>query len=144
MACLAHEATHRLFAHMFGMRVEYRFWPAGSGLTLVSSYLGNAFSVQGFLLEDIPKNVEKWKVGIMKLAAPALSAAVMVVFAYLNYVHPERLYVEIYSISALWAMAEMLPFRGLDGKEIIEWNRNVWLVAFVAIAACYIAVTFVL
>jgi Zn-dependent protease len=144
LAGIAHELTHRLLAHAFKIKVEYRFWPSGSALTLISSYLGNAFSVQGFLLEEIPQNVAKWKVGIMKLAAPLLSTAIMLVFAYYNSLHPDKIYEAIYTISALWAMAEMLPFSGLDGKDIKEWNSTVWLASFVLVGACYAYVTFIL
>ncbi len=144
LAGIAHELTHRVLAHAFKIKVEYRFWPSGSALTLISSYLGNAFSVQGFLLEEIPQNVAKWKVGIMKLAAPLLSTAIMLVFAYYNSLHPDKIYEAIYTISALWAMAEMLPFSGLDGKDIREWNSMVWLASFALVGACYAYVTFIL
>src|SRR5271157_2920138 len=139
-----HEIVHRIFAHIFKIKIEYRFWPEGSFLTLVSSYLGNAFSVQAFLLEEIPEDVEKWKVGLMKLAGPVVSAVIMVVFAVMNHITPSPIYQIIYSTSALWAMAEMLPFSGLDGKDIREWNNTVWTIFFVIIGIAYIVVTFLL
>ena len=139
-----HEIVHRIFAHIFKIKIEYRFWPEGSILTLVSSYLGNAFSVQAFLLEEIPENVEKWKVGLMKLAGPVVSAVIMVVFAVMNHFTPSPIYQIIYSTSALWAMAEMLPFSGLDGKDIREWSNLVWTIFFVIIGIAYIVVTFLL
>jgi hypothetical protein len=144
VAGILHELVHRIFAHFFKIKIEYRFWPEGSILTLLSSYLGNAFSVQAFLLEDIPEDVAKWKVGLMKLAAPVVSAIIMVVFAVMNHFTPSPIYKIIYSTSALWAMAEMLPFSGLDGKDIREWSHMVWTVFFVLIAIAYIAVTFLL
>jgi len=139
-----HEIVHRIFAHIFKIKIEYRFWPEGSFLTLVSSYLGNAFSVQAFLLEEIPEDVEKWKVGLMKLAGPVVSAVIMVVFAVMNHITPSPIYQIIYSTSALWAMAEMLPFSGLDGKDIREWSNLVWTTFFVIIGIAYIVVTFLL
>jgi hypothetical protein len=143
-AALLHEVTHRVFAHLFSIRMEYRFWPAGSLLTLISSYLGNAFCIQGFILEEVPPGVAKWKVGLMKLSAPLVSAAVMVAFAALNYLSPDPLYKMIYTTSGLWAMAEILPFGSLDGKDIQEWSHTVWFIAFALIGAAYIFVTFLL
>lgn len=144
LGAIMHELTHRVFAHWFGIRMEYVFWPAGSALTLVSSYLGNAFSIQGFILEEIPKDVPKWKVGLMKLAAPLASALVMVVFAYFYYLSPNPLFKAIYSTSALWAVAEILPLGSLDGKDIKDWSHTVWFIAFSLITASYLAVTFLL
>ncbi|MDD5337586.1 MAG: hypothetical protein PHS02_03830 [Candidatus ainarchaeum sp.] len=144
VAGIAHEIAHRILAWAFKIKMEYRFWAGGSLITLISSYLGNAFSVQGFILEEIPKETEKWKVGVMKLGAPLLSNAAMLLFAFINVFFPHPVFQVIYSTSALWAMAEMLPFAGLDGKDIKDWNFFVWLAAFVFVAACYIFVTFVL
>jgi hypothetical protein len=143
-AAILHEVTHRIFAHIFRIKMEYRFWPAGSFLTLLSSYLGNAFSIQGFILEEIPPDTPKWKVGLTKLAAPLVSAIVMIGFALLNYASPDPVYKIIYSTSALWAMAEILPFGALDGKDVKDWNRDVWYLAFFFIGASYFVVTFLL
>jgi hypothetical protein len=143
-AALTHEIAHMLMARVFKIKVEYRFWPFGSLLTLLSSYLGNAFSVQGFLLEEIPEGVEKWKVGLMKLSAPLISAIIMIVFALMNLSSPNPLYKIIYSISGVWAMAEILPFGALDGKDIKDWNRDVWYLAFFFIGGSYFIVTFLI
>jgi hypothetical protein len=144
VAGMLHELTHRIFAHIFRLKIEYRFWTEGSVLTLISSDLGNAFSVQGFLLEEIPEDAPRWKVGAMKLAAPLVSAFVMVTFAAINVFFPSAVFQIIYTTSALWAMAEMLPFNGLDGKDIKEWSAPIWLASFVLIGIGYVFVMFVI
>ncbi|MFH0737819.1 MAG: hypothetical protein V1827_04540 [Candidatus Micrarchaeota archaeon] len=144
IGAIIHEVSHRLFAHYFKIRMEYRFWPAGSLLTLVSSYLGNAFSIQGFILEEIPPETPKWQAGLMKLSAPVISAIVMCVFAYMYYLEPNPVYQIVYSTSALWAMAEMLPFGSLDGKDIKDWSPTVWGISFFLISSAYVIVTFFL
>lgn len=144
VAALVHEATHRAFAWAFGIRMEYRFWPAGSFFTLLSSFLGNAFSVQAYLLEDVDEKIPKWKVAATKLSAPLVSAFFMVAFAAINFFFPHTVFQMVTAISALWAMAEMLPFRGLDGSDLIRINFFAWLLPFTAIACCYVMVTFIL
>jgi len=143
-AAILHEVSHRLVAHVFGFRVEYRIWPAGSLLTLVSSWLGNAFSVQGFLLEEIPENAVKWKVALMRIVGPLVSSATMVAFALLNAVFPSVYFQLIFSTSALWAVAEVFPFSGLDGKDLKDWNILVWLFTFLMVGGAYVLVTFIL
>ena len=143
-AAIIHEVSHRILAAAFGFKVEYRLWPAGSILTLVSSWLGNAFSVQGFLLEEIPENAVKWKVAAMRVVGPIISAFTMIFFAVLNVFYPSTLFQMVYSISALWAIAESFPFSGLDGKDLKEWNFFIWLGVFIFIAGAYVFVTFLL
>ncbi|VVB98278.1 Uncharacterised protein [uncultured archaeon] len=141
---IVHELTHRLFAYLFKLKVEYRIWPEGSLITLVSSYLGNAFSAQSFLLDEIPEDTPKWKVGVMRLSAPLVSNGIALAFALINAVVPNRVFQTIYAASAVFAMAEMLPINGLDGYDIKKWNSCVWLAAFLFIGACYAFVTFIL
>lgn len=144
IGAIIHEVTHRIFAKIFDIKMEYKFWVEGSILTLVSSYLGNAFSIQAFILEEIPPGIEKWKVGVMKLSAPLMSTFVMIIFAYLYTQTPEPVYKVVYSTSALWAMAEILPFSSLDGKDIKDWNKWVWSGAFLFISTVYFIVTFLI
>jgi hypothetical protein len=80
----------------------------------------------------------------MKLAAPVVSAIVMVTFAVINLNTPSPIYQAIYTTSALWAMAEMLPFSSLDGKDIKEWNSGIWAITFLLIGAAYFFVTFII
>ncbi len=142
MAALIHEITHRTVGKRFGIKVEYRFWKAGSSLTLLSSYLGNAFSIQGFILEEIEEGTEKWKVGIMKLSAPIVSALCMIGFAILFIYFQNPLLKTAYLTSSLWAMAEILPLKSLDGADIKKWNPWVWLGAFLFIGISYTLVVF--
>jgi hypothetical protein len=144
LGAILHEVTHRIFAHYFNIKMEYRFWTEGSALTLASSYLGNAFSIQAFILEEIPKDMPKWKVGLMKLSAPLVSALVMIVFAFLYYQSPNPVFKTVYSTSALWAIAEILPFGSLDGKDIKDWSHTIWFAAFSLIGIAYLAVTFLI
>lgn len=144
LAGLLHELTHRAFAYFYKIRMEYRFWPAGSALTLASSYLGNSFCVQGFLLDEIPEGVEKWKVGLMKLSGPAVSASCMLIFAFIYFNSPDPLFKMMSASSGLLAFAEILPFGSMDGYDIKEWNRAVWLLSLVLIGGSYLVVTFLI
>lgn len=141
---MIHEIIHRLMAFVYRIKVEYRFWWSGSALTLFSSYLGNAFSVQGFLLEEVPKGTPRWKLGTLKLAPPLFSAFIMLAVALLNAFVPHPVLQMIYISSAMWAMTEMFPFNGMSGKDVWEWNRIVWLLSFLLVAASYVFVMFIL
>jgi len=143
-AGLAHELVHLVFSRIFRIKIEYHFWPWGSFTTIVTAFLGNSFGIQGFLLEEIPEEVAKWKVLLMKTSAPLFSAAIMIVFAFLNFMSPSVFFQMVFSISSLWAMAEILPIKPLDGYDIKNLNFLAWLACFLFISVSFVFVNFFL
>lgn len=85
-AALSHEISHRLTGKLFGIKVTYKFWYMGSFITIVTAFLGNAFGVQGFLMEKLEGDVSRWKYAVTKLVAPVISTTITVIFAFL-YLH---------------------------------------------------------
>jgi len=143
-AVLMHELAHRVAAWIFKFKAEYKIWPAGAFITLFSSVLGNTFSTPGFLVEEIPEGTKKWKIALMKLAGPAMSTLLMLFFAFLNLFFPSTFLQFIYSACAVSAVADMLPFKGMDGEDIKKWNIFVWAFCFFIIGGSYLLVTFLL
>jgi hypothetical protein len=142
IAAISHELAHRLAGWLFGIRMRYRFWLAGSAVTLLTGYLGNAFGVQGFLVEDVEIGTKRWKIGLSKLAAPATSAAIAIIASILNQTSPSHILQMTYITASLWAMGDILPFRSLDGYDIKQWSWMVWQVSFLTISAVFIYVNF--
>ncbi|MEM4272085.1 MAG: hypothetical protein QXH30_00695 [Candidatus Bilamarchaeaceae archaeon] len=143
-AVLMHELAHRVVALIFKFKAEYRIWPAGAFITIFSSMLGNTFSTSGFLIEEIPEDAKKWKIALMKLAGPAMSTFLMLFFAFLNLFFPSTFLQFAYSACAVSAVADMLPFRGMDGEDIKNWSIFVWAFCFLIIGGSYLLVTFLL
>jgi hypothetical protein len=143
VAGLSHDLVHRILGRLFKIRVEYRFWYAGSFITILTAFLGNSFGMQGFLLEKPDEKISKWKYGIMKLAAPIFSIAIAGLFASLYLNKPSVLYQMIYTTASILAMAEIMPVKGLDGYDIREWNRWIYAAAFMAISVVFFAINFV-
>lgn len=143
-AGLSHEATHWLMGRLLKVETEYRFWLSGSIATIASALLGNSFGLQGFLLDEIGEDVPKWKVGLMKLAPPMLSTAVMTLTGVLNYLKPHVAFQMAYSIAGITAMADILPFKPMDGYNVRRWSIPIWLIAFTVISVLFLAVNFVL
>ena len=142
-AALSHELSHRLIGRFFGIEIEYRFWYMGSFITILTAFMGNAFGIQGFLMEKIDKDIKKWQYALTKLAAPIMSTGIAVVFALFYLKNPDVIYQIIYTTASIWAMAEILPVRGLDGYDIRNWNRIIWLIFFIVISAVYFSVNFI-
>ena len=143
VAGLSHDLVHRVLGRLLKIRVEYRFWYAGSAITILTAFLGNSFGMQGFLLEKPDEEISKWKYGIMKLAAPIFSIAIAGIFASLYLNKPSIFYQMIYTTASILAMAEIMPVKGLDGYDIREWNRWIYTASFLAISVIFFAINFV-
>ena len=143
-AGISHEFVHRIFGRFLGIESEYVFWYSGSIMTIITALLGNAFGLQGFLVEEVKEGTAKWKNGLAKLAAPMFSAVLFITFVVANFVYPNVVFQMIYSISGMQAMAEILPFRPMDGYDVRKWNFFVWLMAFGLIAVPFSIFSFVM
>ncbi len=142
-AALSHELSHRLVGKLFGIEIEYRFWYAGSFITILTAFFGNSFGIQGFLMERAKEDVSKWKYGVTKLAAPMVSAIITVIFAVLYLKNPNVTYQLIYTTASIWAMAEIIPVKGLDGYDIRNWNKIIWFIASTTITIIFFTVNFI-
>jgi hypothetical protein len=143
VAGLSHDLVHRILAKLFKIKVEYRLWYSGSFITLFTAILGNSFGMQGFLLEKPQEEISKWKYGIMKIAGPLFSIGIACVFALLYAKQPSVMYQMVFTTASLIAMAEIMPVKGLDGYDIREWNRWIYLLLFGGITIAFIFLGFV-
>lgn len=141
---ISHEVIHWAMAKILKIKTEYRFWLSGSIMTVITSFLGNSFGLQGFLIEEVEKDAPRWKTGLMKLSSPVFSTIVMVIFAATNFFLPHVVFQMVYSIAGMLAMVEILPFQPMDGYEIRKWNILIWLIAFIFILVSFIATNFII
>jgi hypothetical protein len=144
LAGLSHEIIHWGMGRVLHIETEYRFWPSGSLMTIITAVLGNSFGLQGFLLDEVPEGTPKWKLGLMKLAAPLFSAFLMCGCAALNLFWPNVIFQMIFNVGGILAMAEILPFKPMDGYDVRKWNFWVWLAAFLFIFVSFTLVSFIL
>jgi hypothetical protein len=142
VAGISHEGVHRVVGKILGIKSEYVFWFSGSLMTIVTAILGNAFGLQGFLLDEAEEGTPHWKMGLMKISAPLFSLAMLVLFGVANIINPNVIFQMICSISGMMAMADIIPFKPMDGYDVRKWNFFVWLGAFVLIGTTFTMVSF--
>jgi hypothetical protein len=154
-AGLSHELTHRIIGRHFGIEMEYRFWYSGAFIAILTAVLGNSFGIPGFLLEKGEVNIRKepslepspepstWKYGVTKLAAPIISTIITVTFAFLFIQNPGVIFQMIYTTAGIWAMAEIMPAKGMDGHDVKRWNRRAWFIFFILIVIIYFTLNFI-
>ncbi len=139
---VGHELVHLVFGRMFGIKMEYVFWPAGSLFTLLSGYLGNPFGMAGFLVEEGDAGMRR-KIGLMKLAGPLASSLFALIFAAINVFAPWEIFQMVYTMASTLALVELLPFEPFDGVSIRKWNVFTWFFVFCAVALLYIIINFI-
>lgn len=138
---LLHEFGHKFTAQNFGMRSEFRIFPTGLFITLLTSVLGFLFAAPGAVyIEGNPTRKEN---GIISIAGPAVNillvlvgiagclafngGGVVVIFFYL-----------LAYLNAFLALFNLLPIPPLDGSKIWRWSMPVYIVA-IAMAALEMA-----
>lgn len=140
---LLHELGHKFTAQNFGMRSEFRMFPIGLVITLVSSMLGFLFAAPGAVM--IAGNPDKKENGIISIAGPAVNIVLALIgiagcFAF-NHSAWVFVFLLLANLNASLALFNLLPIPPLDGSKIWPWNAPLYVVAF-AVAALELAYVF--
>ncbi|MGD0588470.1 MAG: hypothetical protein ABSA63_06735 [Thermoplasmata archaeon] len=138
---IAHEMAHKLVARRLGYWAEFRMWPFGLFLSLLTSISGFLFAAPGATLVNgmPPSDVRGW--GQTGLAGPVSNlifasgfyAASIVTFHVGSWLYGPLLFLAY--INTLFATFNLLPLGPLDGAKVLRWGTGRWVVAFVASAA---------
>jgi hypothetical protein len=117
---------------------EYNFWIFGSLLTIVSGYLGNTFSLAGFVLTDKKDNAGKTNY-IINLVTFLFG----IIFLTLN-IFVATKFVQMTSFSLISiSFLNMIPIEPMGGQNVFKWNKLKWTVLFVPILIVYVFVNLV-
>jgi len=131
-AFITHELCHRFAATSLGLIARFRVWGYGLLLTIVSVLLtaGN-FTLAAPGTVYIYTSPNKRERGLIALAGPFGNLALAVMFACLR---PLSTIMGLASnVNFQLALINMLPFSVLDGRQLMDWNRRIWVGIMVAI-----------
>ncbi len=127
-----HELMHKFTAERYGFWAEFRMWPFGILLALVTSMVGFIFAAPGATYIS-GETISTRENGIISLAGPATNIVVGVLFL------PFLLYGQGvfgllgrvgFNINLFLALFNMLPILPLDGAKVFGWSKPVWAVVF--------------
>jgi len=146
---LAHELAHKWEARRLGCWAEFRMWPTGLLLSLLTSAAGFLFAAPGatMVLGMDPRDRRGW--GRIGLAGPLMNLAFGLVF-YLGSLATFHLAVVVSGallflalINTLFATFNLLPIGPLDGAKVLRWGLRPWITSFflalVSLVVCYTA-----
>jgi Zn-dependent protease len=134
-----HEMAHKFAAQKYGCFAEYRIWPLGIALSLLSSFTGIIFAAPGAVyISPYTKrkfafsiaHLTKKEYGKISLAGPLTNITVGLISLALSIAYPLNLFLTISNISFFLAFFNLLPIFPLDGSKILAWNTKIWLTVF--------------
>lgn len=147
---VSHEILgHKFMAQHYGFDAEYKIWPLGLALGLITALIPGGFVVaapgatyinpykKGFAFKI--GTLSKKQYAIISLAGPLVNISLAVSLLALNFFYAFDLFVQAASISFFLAFFNLLPIPPLDGSKIMSWNLPVWIaVTAVAFAGLFI------
>jgi len=140
---IGHELAHRYVARRYGYWAEFRLWPLGLAIALVSAFISGGRLIfaspgavyitnrsLGFDRRD-PKKIE----GLISLSGPLSNIVVALLFlalsrfgGILGFLGSNGLRIN------LWLAAyNLLPFGILDGRKVLSWNPIVWAIVAIPV-----------
>lgn len=150
-----HELAHKFMAIRYGFNAEFRMWPWGLFLAVVSSFFGVIFAAPGAVYIGGANEISTKQNGKISVVGPLTNIILAVLFIVLIVagtiigiiVNPDAdlnntplgylVYVGLigFLINSWMAAFNMLPIPPLDGVKVFMWNKIVWVVmAVVAFA----------
>lgn len=149
IAFAAHEIIgHKLIAQRFGYFAEYRMWPQGLALALISSLFGFIFAAPGAVyISPVRKKfafhvarITEKENGIISLGGPAVNIALGFAMVLAAFVLPAfaGLFQTAAQISFWLALFNLIPFPPLDGSKIFAWSKIAWVLTGILAVAGFL------
>ena len=134
-----HELSHKFVAQRYGFWAEFRMWPMGLVLALLTSLLGFIFAAPGATYIS-GSNISKQENGKISIAGPAINVVIAALFLPFTFFGTGFL-ADLGSfgtyINLFLALFNLLPLGPLDGAKVWRWNKLIWAVAFVPLALVF-------
>lgn len=137
-----HELSHKFTARRYGYWAEFRMWPLGLLLALVTSTFGFIFAAPGATYIS-GLNITKPENGRISIAGPLTNVAVALVFfpllvfaggnGFWGYLGSYGVFINIWL-----ALFNMLPIMPLDGAKVFSWSKSRWVMLFVPLAIIFV------
>ena len=150
---LAHELIgHKIVAQHFGLHAEYKMWNMGLVIALLTSLFGFVFAAPGAVyisqkldLWGKPTPVTAKRMGLVGLMGPVINVAIGLIFLALALFYGGE-FLQLFYIGAsinMWlALFNMIPIPPLDGSKVLMWDKRVFAISFIAVAALFAFVVY--
>lgn len=136
---ILHELGHKFTSMRYGYWAEFKLWPQGLILALITSLFGFVFAAPGAVYtygNYITDEVN----GKISVAGPIVNIILAIIFLIVaSLVYPNAIHNSVfgqifivcslgYSINSFLATFNLIPIGNLDGSKVLNWNSGVWIV----------------
>ena len=141
-----HELGHKFVSMKYGYWAEFKLWPQGLLLALISSFFGFVFAAPGAVYTYADYMTDEIN-GKISIAGPIVNIILALIFlAIAVWVYPSAFTSDLsvtifiicsvgFSINSFLAAFNLLPIGNLDGSKVLTWNVLIWIatIAFAGI-----------
>ena len=136
-----HELSHKFVAQRYGFWAEFRMWPMGLLLALITSLIGFIFAAPGATYIS-GMNISKEENGQISIAGPLVNIMIGVLFLPLALFAADGSFLQglgVYGsyINIFLALFNLLPIGPLDGSKVWRWNIAIWAATFIPTALAF-------
>ncbi len=136
---ILHELGHKFVSMHYGYWAEFKLWPQGLLLALITSFFGIVFAAPGavytyanFMTDEIN--------GKISVAGPVVNIILALIFLliassiYTQAFHSQDLVLIFnicavgFSVNSYLAVFNLIPFGNLDGSKVLNWNAGIWVI----------------
>ncbi len=139
-AFVCHELAHKYIGQKYGYWSEFRMFPQGLLLAFVFGvFFGVVFAAPGAV--QIYGYPEKKQYGHISVAGPATNIIISLVFLSISFLPLGVISSAAYFIGYInifLALFNLLPFGPLDGRKVMSWRLDIWLILFILCIALFI------
>ena len=133
---MLHEFAHKVVAQRNGAWAEFRAYPMGLAIGIVTALFGFLLAAPGAVY--IQGTISRRQNGIISIAGPLTNLGLGVLFLALGlWLQTGLLAIALYwigSVNTLLAVFNLLPIAPLDGSKVLKWSVPVYAVTFGATA----------
>jgi Zn-dependent protease len=122
---------HKIIAQRYGCWAEFRVWPQGLLLAVISAFVGFLFAAPGAVY--VRGHLSKEQNGKVSAAGPLTNIAVASFLLPVIFLVPgitgeiRTLIIMVCILNVFIGGFNMIPFPPLDGSKIIKWNPVIWI-----------------
>ncbi len=137
---ILHELAHKFAALHYDYWAEFKLWPPGLIIALISSFFGFIFAAPGavYIYGDTMTKKEN---GIISIVGPLTNIILALIFLLClmkfsifaplgksTLIYLANIFYLGFSVNGFLALFNLIPAAILDGKKVFEWSPIMWVI----------------